>query len=138
MVLNKLDKFYPEINRKISDDDKPWFTEQLKRIKRKKARLFRKNRSSKKYKQLVEMYEKKLLQAKLNFKTKVIDDVQTARSGQWYSKLKRITNFNQQKSDIVQVDEISHLPDQNQAEAIADSFSAISNEYDPVNKDNHF
>ena len=81
------------------------------------------------------MYAKKLLQAKLNFKTKVIDDVLTARSGQWYSKLKRITNFNQQKSDIVQVDEISHLPDQNQAEAIADSFSAISNEYDPVNTD---
>ena len=53
MVLNKLDEFCPEINRKISDDDKPWFTEQLKRIKRKKARLFRKNRSSKKYKQLV-------------------------------------------------------------------------------------
>ena len=65
----------------------------------------------------------------------MIDEVMTAKSGQWYAKLKRITNFNQQNSDIVQVDEISHLPDQDQAESIADSFSAISNEYEPVKKD---
>ena len=35
----------------------------------------------------------------------------------------------------VEVDEISHLSDQDQAEAIADSFSAISNEYQPIQKD---
>ena len=64
----------------------------------------------------------------------MIDEVMTAKSGQWYAKLKRITNFSQEKSDIVQVDEISHLPDQDQAESIADSFSAISNEYEPVKK----
>ena len=76
-----------------------------------------------------------MLEAKKSFKTKAIDEVMTARRGQWYSKLKRITNFDQGKSETVQVDEISHLPDQDQAEAIADSFSAISNEYEPVNKD---
>ena len=65
----------------------------------------------------------------------MIDHVLEARSGQWYAKLKRITNFDQAKFDVVQVDEINHLSDQEQAEAIADSFSAISNEYKPVNKD---
>jgi hypothetical protein len=39
------------------------------------------------------------------------------------------------KSDLVQVDEISHMTDEDQAEAIADSFSSISNEYEPVKKD---
>ena len=58
----------------------------------------------------------------------------TARDGQWYSKLKRISNYDQAKSDILQVDEISNLSDQDQAEAIADSFSAISNEYEQVNR----
>ena len=65
----------------------------------------------------------------------MIDDVMEAKSGQWYSKLKRITNFDQTKTDKLQVDEISHLSDKDQAEAIADSFSAISNEYEPVKKD---
>ena len=59
----------------------------------------------------------------------------TSRDSQWYSKLKRITNYEQTKSETVQVEEISHLPDQEQAEAIASSFSSISNEYDPVNRE---
>ena len=39
------------------------------------------------------------------------------------------------KSESILVDEISHLPPQSQAEAIADSSSAISNEYEKINKD---
>ena len=65
----------------------------------------------------------------------MIDDVITVRDGQWYSKLKRISNYDKAKSEQLQVDEINHMTDQEKAEAIADSFSAISNEYKPVNKD---
>ena len=128
MVLDKLDEFCPEKTRRISDDDKPWFSEQLKRLARKKARLFRKSTSSKKYKRIQAIYKEKKSEAKKNFKKNMIDDVITARSGQWYSKMKRITNFGREKSETIQVDEISHLPDQDQAESIVDSFSAISNE----------
>ena len=87
MVLNKLDEVCPEKIRKISSDDDPWYTEQLKRLERKKSRLFRKNRSSKKYKKIKKIYDQKVKEAKKNFKIKAIDDVITARSGQWYSKL---------------------------------------------------
>ena len=135
MVINKLDECCPEKNRRISSDDRPWYTEQLKRLSRKKSREFNKNRTSKKYQAMQLLYEDKVKEAKKHFKTKTIDDVMSARDGQWYSKLKRITNFDQGKSDLVQVDEISHLHDQEQAEAIADSFSSISNEYEPVKKD---
>ena len=65
----------------------------------------------------------------------MIDDVMNARDGQWYSKLKRISNYDQNRSEKLQVEEISHLSDKEQAEAIADSFSSISNEYQPVNKE---
>ena len=65
----------------------------------------------------------------------MIDDVMSAGDAQWYSKLKRITNYGQTKSESVQVEEISHMSEQEQAEAIAGSFSAISNEYDPVNRE---
>ena len=107
----------------------------MKRLSRKKARLFRKNRQSKKYKSIKKKYDKKVLEAKKRFKTNCIDDVMTAKSGQWYSKLRRITNFDQEKGEVLQVDEINHLNDQDQAEAIADSFSSIRNEYDPVSRE---
>ena len=135
MVLDKLDEFCPEKTRKISSDDQPWYTEQLKRLNRRIRREFSKKRRSKRYRKLKKLYLKKVLEAKRNFKSKMIDDVMQARTGQWYSKLKRISNFDQTKSEVVQVDSISHLSDQEQAEAIADSFSAISNEYEPVNAD---
>ena len=80
MVLDKLDEFCPEKTRMISDDDKPWFSEQLKRLARKKARLFRKSRSSKKYKRIQAIYKEKKSEAKKNFKKNMIDDVITARS----------------------------------------------------------
>ena len=66
----------------------------------------------------------------------MIDDVMDARSGQWNSKLKRISKFEQNKSENIQVDEISHMSNKDQAEAIADSFSAISNQYEEIQKEN--
>ena len=135
MVLNQLNQHCPEKIRKVSSDDEPWFTDKLKRLDRKCRRLFRSKRGSQKYKRLRKIFRKKVSEAKKFFKKKMIDDVMTAKDGQWYSKLKRISNYDQGKSEQLQVDEISHMNDQDQAEAIADSFSAISNEYDPVKKD---
>jgi hypothetical protein len=90
MVLDKLDEFCPEKTRKISSDDQPWYTEQLKRLNRRIRREFSKKRRSKRYRKLKKIYLKKVLQAKRNFKSRMIDDVMTARTCQWYSKLKRI------------------------------------------------
>ena len=135
MVLNQLNQHCPEKIRKVSSDDEPWFTDKLKRLDRKCRRLFRSKRGSQKYKRLRKIFRKKVSEAKKFFKKKMIDDVMTAKDGQWYSKLKRISNYDQGKSEQLQVDEISHMNEQDQAEAIADRFSAISNEYDPVKKD---
>ena len=126
--MNKLDEVCPEKERKISSDNEPWFTEKLEKLKRKKMRIFRKNRNSEKYKKLKKKYENALKEAKIKLKKRAIDDVMNAKSSQWYQKLKRITNFNQERSENVQVDEISHLSDEAQAEAIADSLSEISNQ----------
>ena len=62
----------------------------------------------------------------------MIDDIKEAKPGEWYSKLKRITRHDQGKSELVQVDEISHLDDQEQAERIAENQAKISNCYKEV------
>ena len=70
MVLNKLNEVCPEKNRRISSDDEPWYTGYLKKLQRKKSRLFRKNRHSEEYKRSKEKYEKKIIDAKKKFKQK--------------------------------------------------------------------
>ena len=135
MVIEKLDEFCPTKTRRISNDDQPWFTENLRKLHRKKRREYNRNRRSRRFRRLQKLYESRQKEEKVKFKKRMIDDVMQAKSGQWYSKLKRITNYDQSKSEVTQVDEINHLSDQEQAEAIADSFSAISNEYQPVNRE---
>ena len=62
-------------------------------------------------------------------------DLRKENPSQWYSCLKRITSHDQQKREQPNVEEIRHLPDQVQAEMIADQFAKIQNEYEPLNKD---
>ena len=47
----------------------------------------------------------------------------------WYSKLRWISNHDQQNYEDIIVDEISHLTDEQQGEAIANSLASISNQY---------
>ena len=103
IILTKLDEFCPEKVRKISSDDQPFFTQELKRLHRRKRREFTKNRRSNKFLELKKKFKKKVEEEKKNFKKRMIDDVMTARDSQWYSKLKRITNYDQIKSDPVKV-----------------------------------
>jgi hypothetical protein len=62
----------------------------------------------------------------------MIYTIKEAKPGEWYSSLKRISRFDQGKGEVLQVEEISHLSDQQQAEKIADHQAAISNLYKGV------
>ena len=54
---------------------------------------------------------------------------------QWYSMLKKITRFDQHSEEKVIVEDIKNYSDAEQAEMIADNFSAVSQEYDKLGKD---
>ena len=134
MMLDKLNEYCPEKLRRFSSDDKPWFTTQLKKLDRKRRREYNLNRRSKKYLQLQKIFFKKVLIAKKQFKSKMIDDILVAKSSQWYSKLKRMTNYEKRGAECIQVEQISQLSDDAQAEAIANNFSEISNQYQPLQR----
>ena len=57
-----------------------------------------------------------------------------SKNGQWYTKLKKMCKYDQHKSESITVQEIEHLSNEEQAEAIADSFSAISHRYQPIDR----
>ena len=69
--------------------------------------------------------------AKTQFYQNTIADLEQKNPGQWYSCLKRITSHDQMIQQA-NIDEINHLPDQEQAEIIADKFCSIPNFYSKI------
>ena len=101
LLMNKINEIFPEKKCKFTDDDQPWFTPQLKKLHRKKKREYQKNRKSEKYKKLEELFNIKESKAKNMFKKSMIDSIKDYKNGNWYSKLKRISNYDQEKSKPV-------------------------------------
>ena len=131
-----VNKIAPERFRNISTDDQPWYTEQLKILDRKRRREFHQNRRSNKYTRLQNEYKTKCNQAKKAFFKGMVRQVKEANPGQWYSLLKRITKYDSEKREELQVEEINHLTDEEQAEMIANHFNATSLEYQPLESKN--
>ena len=88
-----------------------------------------------KWQKLDKAFKKEVKQAKADFYKQKIAGLKLEQPGKWYSALKRISSFDQIKTEQPVVDEINHLPDQEQAELIADQFASIQNEYQALEKD---
>ena len=73
--------------------------------------------------------------AKANFYKKSVAELKLKKPGQWYSCLKQLSSYDQLKKEQTVVDSISHLPDQQQAEVIAEQFASIQNGYEAIKKD---
>ena len=131
-LLEKLNLFLPEKRVKYTSQDQVWITPEIKELARKKAREFSKHRRSPKWKSLSALFEKKCNKARSSYYTNIVSDLKNSNPGQWYSKLKRMSNYDQLKTEQICVEEISEYSDLEQAEIIAENFSKISHEYDAI------
>ena len=77
------------------------------------------------------MFKSEVKKAKAGFYKNSVADLKKKNPGQWYSWLKRVSSYDQ-RNEQINIDEIRHLPDQEQAEIIAEMFSSIQNEYEPI------
>ena len=100
-----------------------------------KSRKFHKNRKSLKWRVLNQRCKKEGSKAKKKYYKDIVKDLKTSNVSQWYSKLKRLCSYDKEKIEPLVVDSIKHLTDQEQAEVIADKFSKVSQEYEPLQKD---
>jgi hypothetical protein len=73
--------------------------------------------------------------AKAVFYKEQIADLKTKKPHQWYSSLKRLSSYDQHKTEPLHVEEISQLSDQEKAERIADHVTFIPNQFAPLSKD---
>ena len=131
-LLEKLNCFLPEKIVKFTSVDQVWITPEIKDISRRKRREFYKHRKSSKWKILNKQFEEKCENAKHSYYNNIVSDLKNSNPGQWYSKLKRMTSYDQIKSEEVNVESICHLSDIEQVELIADNFCKVSNQYEPI------
>ena len=101
-------------------------------MKRKKSHIYRKNRRSDQWKYLDKLYNKALSKAKKDFYRQNIKNLKKAKPGKWYSELKKLTSYDQQKSEGLSVESIKDLHIKEQAELIADKFAEVSQEYEKL------
>ena len=79
-----------------------------------------------------DIYEMELKNAKENFYKIKIRNLRRSNPRNWHRELKKITNYDKKKSENLEVEEIKDLPEKEQAEKIADRFSAVSQEYEKL------
>ena len=130
LILSKYHEFFPEKSRIVASDDEPFFTEKLEKMKRRKCRIYRKQRKSKRWYQLEKEYLKELEKAKQMFYINKIKNLRKKNPRLWHQQLKKLTRFDQHQDDVINVESIKDLTDAEQAEEIADKFAEISQEYD--------
>ena len=134
ILIQKYESIFPEKTRKINSDDSPWLTQKLKKMDRRRKRVYRKERRSEKWHNLDRAFKKEVKVAKANFYTDMIKDLRKKNPSQWYSSLKRISGFDEKSKKVV-IEEINDQNDEQQAESIADYFSSIPTEYDALKDD---
>jgi hypothetical protein len=132
LLVEKYDEFFPEKTKVITSDDQPYYTEKLSNLKRKKCREFHKHRRSIKWRKLEREYQLELSKGKQDYYKKKIRNLKKMNPGKWYAAFKKLTSFDQHKSEDIIVDSIKHLTDKEQAEMIADKFSEVSQEFEKL------
>ena len=87
---------------------------------------------SKKYFELEERYQKLLHQCKKTYFKSKMNRLKSSGGKQWW---KEINNIIDNKNEDIEVEEIMNYSPQQQVEMIATKFASISQEYEPLNRD---
>ena len=138
ILREKLDLFCPEKTVKISSQDKPWITGDLKKLHRQKCREYIKRGKSLKYKNLSNQFKEKYKLEAEKFLRKNMDNLMECKPGQAYNILKKM---GAQPGDCIDANtftlpshESESLSDSQSAEKIANYFSRISEQFPPLDR----
>ena len=136
MLLQKYYDCFPIKKFKVSDDDKPWVTNQIKTLDRKRKREYAKNTKSTKWIKFNDEFIQKVKLAKSTYRSNIIDDLKTSNSSQWYSKVKRMSGISSNNFHGY-VESLANLPNQQQAENLVDYYSSTRNKFEPIIKEQY-
>ena len=131
-LLDQLNTYLPEKTIKISPNDQPWVTNEIKTLDRRMKREYRKHKKSVKWQTLDEQYRQMCEKAKQSYSKNIVNDLKLSNCTQWYSKIKRMSSHSQATNEETVVQDMMGLPDETQVEKLADQFSEVSKIYSPL------
>ena len=135
-ILQKiLKETFPMKSIKKSDQDKPWFTEDLRALKRTRMREYSKHGKSAKYFELKRKFDSKLINEIKKYKQKIEIEVIEGKRGSCYSAIKKLgLRPGENTAPLFQLPRHveSKLSSLESVEKMADYFSCISQEYSPL------
>ena len=137
-MTNELkDIHFPLKRISISPYDKPWITEELKSIRRRRQRIYRKEGRSEAYLELKCEFDTKLNAESNKYCNKIHEEVTNGKRGSSYSAIRRLGNrdfVESKEANTFDLPEFvdNNLDDKQSAEALADYFSSISQEFQPL------
>ena len=136
LVGNKLNQLCPEKEVKVSSQDKPFITGELKKIKRLKSREYTRRGKTQKYKDLQKKFKSKYKIEAEKYLNKNLDALKETKPGQAYSILKKM---GAQPGDCIDSNSFSlpsheadNLTEEQSAEHIATHFAEISQQFPPL------
>ena len=99
LLMTQLEKHLPQKTIRISCDDQPWFTNELKEMDRKRKREYFKNKKFQKWKKFDEAFKIKREYEKTNYSRNIVEDLKISNPKQWYSKVKWMLCMDQSKEN---------------------------------------
>ena len=137
LLSSKIEEIFPTKTVRFSASDKPWITAELKKLARKRKKVYRKQGKSEKYVKLLSEFEQKFNKAMSDYMNKNISDIKNSNPSKAYALLKRLgaRPGDCDKMNNFSLPSHANLSPLQSAERIADHFSQISQEYPPLNRD---
>ena len=140
MTTNLVDIHFPLKKITISPYDRPWITEELKLLRRRRQRTYRREGRSEKYLLLKQQFDNKLSSEAAKYMEKIRKEVVDGKRGSSYSALRKLGNKEYEVHKGLETFDIPQFvdndyDDEQSSEAMADFFSSISQEFDPIDVD---
>ena len=136
ILQDKLDLFLPVKTFKISSQDKPWITKELKIIHRQKSREWVKRGKSAKYIELAKKFDEKYKHEAGKYLHKNLDELMDCQPGRAYRILNKMGaqpgDCTDSNSFTLQQYESESLTAEESAERIASYFAHISQKFPPI------
>ena len=137
ILTEKLDLYCPVKVKRLSSHDKPFITPEIKNIDRRRNREYAKRGKTLKYFELKKTFELKYRAAAKRYLKKSLESLDTLKMGQAFRVLKNLGAQPGESTDncsfVLQSHMEANLTAEQSAEKIAAHFSAISQEFPPLN-----
>ena len=131
-LQNILEETFPLKSIKISDQDQPWFTEELRTLKRARMREYSRHGKSLKYTELKAKFDEKYQNEVEKYKLKIELEVIDGKRGSYYPAIKKLGLRPGESQPSFQLPQHVQLSSSQVVEILAQYFSNISQEYLPL------